>query len=203
MAATSRKIQLRWHTVTTIVTRTATVVRRSGRPKAGATPAACGVHGRVDRRPRRRRGDPTGRSTFILVSSRTRLGARTALERCERPEVNEHGFHWMKDALHLDAFYVQKPARVAGLGYLLVLALQWVRFMRALVRHALQGTSPLDLAYHKGTTERQSPAGLSWAALGRPPTGRRRRVVWFRHVARVCPALEVPYTARFAGDPAG
>ena len=72
------------------------------------------------------------------------MDARTALEHYKRQDVNEHGFRWMKDPIHLDAFYVHKPARVAGVGYLLLLALQWVRFMRTLVRHALEGTPPLD-----------------------------------------------------------
>ena len=44
----------------------------------------------------------------------------------------------MKDDPHLDAFYAQKPDRVAGIGMLLVLGLQ-------LVRSGLKDQEPLVL----------------------------------------------------------
>ena len=51
----------------------------------------------------------------------------------------------VKDDPHLDAVYVQKPDRVTGIGMLLVLGLQLVRWMRTLVRSALKGEDPLVL----------------------------------------------------------
>jgi len=64
---------------------------------------------------------------------------------------NEQGFRWKKSPIHLGAFWLEKPARVAGLGYLLLLALQFARFMRALVRDELKDQPPLALPHRKVT----------------------------------------------------
>ena len=55
------------------------------------------------------------------------------------------GFRWAKSPWHLQAFYLQNPQRVAGLGCLLVLAGQFVRWMRRMVREALRDQPPLAL----------------------------------------------------------
>ena len=47
------------------------------------------------------------------------------------------------------AFWLEKPSRVVRLGYLQVLALQFARFMRAVVRAALEDQPPLQLPYRR------------------------------------------------------
>lgn len=78
------------------------------------------------------------RSAFVLVTDDRQFDERELLEAYKKQDHNEHGFRWMKQDVHLDAFYVQKPDRVAGLGMLLVLGLQLVRWMRSLVRSFLK-----------------------------------------------------------------
>ena len=73
------------------------------------------------------------------------MDARQLIEAYKGQDHAEHGFRWMKDDPHLDAFYVQKPDRVAGIGMLLILGLQLVRWMRSLVRSALKNQPPLVL----------------------------------------------------------
>jgi len=91
------------------------------------------------------------RATWILLTSRMTLDAQTALDDYKGQHHNEHGFRWTKSPIHLGAFWLEKPERVAGLGYLLLLALQFARFMRAVVRAALQDPPPLELPYRRVT----------------------------------------------------
>lgn len=51
----------------------------------------------------------------------------------------------MKAPVHLTAFFLEKPERVVGLGYVLLLALPFARFRRAVVRHAMVDQPPVDL----------------------------------------------------------
>ncbi|MCY0881548.1 MAG: transposase [Firmicutes bacterium] len=77
------------------------------------------------------------RATFVLISNKQDFTPRTALQAYKRQDQDEHGFRWMKEPIHLTAFFLEKPERIVGLGYLLHLALQFSRFMRAMVRSCL------------------------------------------------------------------
>jgi hypothetical protein len=57
----------------------------------------------------------------------------------------EQAFRWAKQPWHGDACYLQNPERVAGLGFLLLLALQCVRAMRPLARAAFRDQPPWAL----------------------------------------------------------
>lgn len=50
-----------------------------------------------------------------------------------------------KSPIHLPEFFLEKPERAVGLGYVLLLALQFARFMRAVVRDAMVNQPPLAL----------------------------------------------------------
>ncbi len=108
----------------------------------------------------------------------------------------------------MDAFFVQKPARVAGVGYLLLLALQFVRFMRAMVREALKDEPPL--AFPHRTVKNPSDEVILDAL--RPLWIIREddaKGVWYRWgtvpapVRRILDALGVPVTRKFVWDPSG
>ncbi len=108
----------------------------------------------------------------------------------------------------MDAFFVQKPARVAGVGYLLLLALQFVRFMRTMVREALKDQPPL--AFPHRTVKNPSDEVILdalrplWIIREDDETG-----VWYRWgaipdpVRRILDALRVPVTRKFVWDPSG
>ncbi len=68
---------------------------------------------------------------------------------CDRPV--EQGFRWTKSPIQLGVFWLEKPARVTGLGYLLLLALQFARFMRAMVGAELKDQPALELPHRKVT----------------------------------------------------
>jgi len=142
-----------WLTVTTTVVPQEVPVKHRGRPKAGAL-----IETRTEYTVEFQATDPTPeviqvererRATFILLTSNFSLDARTALQEYKGQDCNEHGFRWTKSPIHLGAFWLEKPARVAGLGYLLLLALQFARFMRAVVRAELKDQPPLELPYRK------------------------------------------------------
>ena len=212
VAAVLRRVQPQWHAVTPVITAITTPVRRRGRPKKEAVPATMVRYraawtvtppsdGAVQQERERR-------STFVLVSSQLTLNARTALQEYKHQDHNEHGFRWTKDPIHLDAFFVQKPARVAGVGYLLLLALQFVRFMRAMVREALKDKPPL--AFPHRTVKNPSDEVILdalrplWIIREDDETG-----VWYRWgavpapVRRILDALGVPVTRKFVWDPSG
>ncbi len=85
----------------------------------------------------------------IFQGSNLALDARTALQEYKGQDQNEHGFRWTKSPIHLGAFWLEKPECVVGLGYVLLLALQIARFMRAVVRAELKDQPPLELPYRK------------------------------------------------------
>jgi transposase len=85
------------------------------------------------------------RSTFILLTSKRTLDARTALQESKAQDHNEQGFRWTKSPIHLGAFWLEKSERVTGLGYALLLALPFARFFRVVVRTALEDQPPLNL----------------------------------------------------------
>ena len=142
-------LHCKWHVPTFAVREETVVKRRPGRPKKDAPPLT-----RQEFRvrltipqpdPEKLQAERRRRSTFVLVTDAYHMDARQLLEAYKGQDHAEHGFRWMKDDPHLDAFYVQKPDRVAGIGFLLILGLQFVRWMRSLVRTALQDQEPLVL----------------------------------------------------------
>ncbi len=142
-------LRCKWHAPTFTVHEETVIKRRPGRPKKDAPPPT-----RQEFRvqlaipqpnPGQLKAERQRRSTFVLVTDDYHLDARQLLEAYKGQDHAEHAFRWMKDDPHLDAFYVQKPDRVAGIGMLLVLGLQLVRWMRSLVRSALKDQEPLVL----------------------------------------------------------
>jgi len=124
-------------------------VKRRGRPKARAL-----VETRTEYTVEFQATEPASeriqaererRSIFILLTGNLALNARNT----KGQDQNAHGVRWMKSPIHLGAFWLEKPARVAGLGYLLLLALQFARFMRANCRAELKDQPPLELPYRK------------------------------------------------------
>ncbi len=139
-------------------------MKRRGRPKVGVPmqmrmeyPVTLPI---TDSKPEAIQAERARRSTFILLTSDMTLDAKTALQQYKGQDPNEHGFRWTKSPVHLNAFWLKQPARVAGLGYLLLLALQFARFMRALVRSELEDQPPLELPYR--TVKRPSETVMSF-----------------------------------------
>lgn len=142
-----------WHTARPAITSRRVQVRHRGRPKAGTsadtemvyvvTLEVTGPSLEVVQAERQRR------ATWILLTDRMTLDARAALDDYKGQQHNEHGFRWTKSPIHLGAFWVEKPERVAGLGYLLLLALQFARFMRAVVRAVFHDQPPLALPHRR------------------------------------------------------
>ena len=56
------------------------------------------------------------RSTFIWLTSKQTLDAKAALEQYKNQAHHKQGFRWTKSPIHLGAFWLEKPSRVAGLG---------------------------------------------------------------------------------------
>ncbi len=144
-----------WHTAIPEIAERTVQVRRRGRPPGGTSPDATVVYmvtvGVTGPSTEVVQAERQRRATWILLSSRMALDPRTALDDYKGQQHNEHGFRWTKSPIHLGAFWLEKPERVAGLGYLLLLALQFARFMRAVVRAALQDQPPLELPHRRVT----------------------------------------------------
>ncbi len=156
-------------------------MKHRGRPKAGALPETR-IEYRVSLQvcapePEQIQAERERRSTFILLTSDMTLDAKTRIQQYKGQDQNEHGFRWTKSPVHLSAFWLKKTTRVTGLGYLLLLALQFARFMRALVRSELEDQPPLELphrtvkrpsetvileALHDLDTQRQSDDSFWW-----------------------------------------
>ncbi len=201
-----------WYTVTPIIGGQDVPVKRRGRPKAGVPiethreyPVTFQV---TDPTPEAIQAERERRSTFILLTSNRTLDAKTALQEYKGQDQNEHGFRWTKSPIHLGAFWLEKPARVAGLGYLLLLALQFARFMRALVRAALQDQPPLELPHRR--VKRPSETVILDAL--RDLDIRRQSnesLLWYQWTAvlpyqrRLLDALGVPIDRGFIWDPSG
>jgi len=143
----------RWLTVSTTVVPQEALVKHRGRPKAGApieTRTEYTITFQVtEPLPEAIQAERERRSSFVLATSNLALDAKTALQEYKGQDQNEHGFRWTKSPIHLGAFWLEKPERVAGLGYVLLLALQFARFMRAIVRAELKDQPPLELPYRK------------------------------------------------------
>ena len=215
-AASDRQVQaahIRWHSVTPRIETRVVPVRTRGRQKAGIEPATiteytvqwhwtvptadCVQHERERR------------STFVLITSDMTLDAETALRAYKAQDQDEQGFRWMKSPIHLTAFFLEKPARVTGLGYVLLLALQFARFMRAVVRQAMVDQPPLELPDHRTITRPSDTVILD--AL-RTLWVERRTVgdtVWYQwthvkpHVWRILEMLQIPIQHGFQWDPSG
>ena len=146
---------LRWHQVTPIIVEQEVPVKRRGRPKAGVPPATrteYTVTLRVTNPvPEAIQAERERRSTFVLLTSNLTYDAQQALQEYRGQGQNEQGFRWTKSPIHLGAFWLEKPARVTGLGYLLLLALQFARFMRAMVGAELKDQPALELPHRKVT----------------------------------------------------
>lgn len=201
-----------WHTARPEVAERMVPVRRRGRPQAGSPPNTERVYVvtlRVtDSDPAVLQIERQRRSTWILLTSQMALDAKTALEDYKGQQHNEHGFRWTKSPIHLGAFWLEKPARVAGLGYLLLLALQFARFMRALVRATFNDQPPLELPHRRvtrpsetvilevlqGLDMRHASDGAQW---------------WYQFTAvlpyqrRILEALDLPIDHGFVWDESG
>ena len=201
-----------WLTVTTTVVPQEVPVKHRGRPKAGAL-----IETRTEYTIEFQATEPTPeviqaererRSTFILLTSNLALDARPALQEYKGPDQNEHGFRWTKSPIHLGAFWLEKPARVAGLGYLLLLAIQFARFMRAVVRAELKDQPPLELpdrkvkrpsetvileAFRDLDLRRQSDDTLTWYQW----------TVMLPYQRRLLEALGIPIDRGLVWDPSG
>jgi hypothetical protein len=95
---------------------------------------------------------------------------------------------------------------VAGLGFLLLLALQFSRFMRAMVRHALMDQPALEIPHRK--VQQPSDAVILdalralWVLRKEDGTD-----TWFQwgqvpaYTRRILDALQIPVNRRFVWDP--
>ena len=115
----------------------------------------------------------------------------------------EQAFRWAKQPWHGDAFYLQNPEWVAGLGFLLLLALQFVRAMRQLARAAFPDQPPWVLPDGR---EIAAPADAVILQELRPLWLRRRGTAahpWYQgghvapHLQQLLEALPLPLYVRF------
>ncbi len=95
---------------------------------------------------------------------------------------------------------------MAGLGFLLLLALQFSRFMRAMVRHALMDQPALEIPHRK--VQQPSDAVILdalralWVLRKEDGTD-----TWFQwgqvpaYTRRILDALQIPVNRRFVWDP--
>jgi transposase len=208
-----RTAKIRWHEVTPTIVEQVVIRRPRGRQKAGVEPTRI-THYTVqwhwtaptaDRIQQARERQ----STFILMTSDRTCDAVTALREYKAQDQDEHGFRWMKAPVHLAAFFLEKPERVVGLGYVLLLALQFARFMRAIVRDAMVSQPPLDLPDGRkiaNPSERVILDALRTLWVERRAAG---DVEWYQwthvkpHVWRILETLRVPIEHRFQWDDSG
>ena len=197
----------RWHAVTPAVAAETVIHRGRGRPRRDTPPPT--------RRQYRLRWswaapDPTAvqaerqrRSTFVLVTDDPARSARELVAAYKGQTHAEQAFRWAKQPWHCDAFYLHNPDRVAGLGFLLLLALQFVRAMRQLAREAFQDQPPWALPDGRKIT---APADELILQELRPLWLRRRGTPvhpWYQwghvapHLQRLLEALQLPLYVRF------
>ena len=215
-AAAQRSLQSvhgHWYTVVPTATAHEVPVKRRGRPKAGEPRESHTVYtvawDATAPGPEQIQAERERRSTFILLTSKLALDARTALQEYKAQDHNEHGFRWTKSPIHLGAFWLEKPERVAGLGYALLLALQFARFLRALVRTELHDEPPLELPH--GRRVQQPSDAVILDALSDLDMQKYvdAQASWYQWSAvlpyqrRILEALDVPIDRRFVWDPSG
>ncbi len=208
-----QSLSVHWYTVAPTVASQEVPVKHRGRPKAGAPVASHRVYAvaldMTAPKPEQIQAERERRSTFILLTSKMTLDARTALQEYKAQDHNEQGFRWTKSPLHLGAFWLEKPQRVTGLGYALLLALQFARFMRALVRAALGDQPPLVLPEQRRVQKPSETVILD--ALGRLDIKRKwdGTTPWYQWSAvlpyqrRILEALDIPIDRGFVWDPSG
>ena len=205
--------KIRWHTVTPTIRARTVPVRSRGRQKAGTEPQTVTQYTvewhwtpPTDEQLTKERHR---RSTFILITSDQTADAGDTLRTYKAHDQNEHGFRFMKSPIHLTAFFLEKPERVVGLGYALLLALQFARFMRAVVRTAMVNQAPLELPDGRRIARPSETVILD--ALRTLWVERRIEgdVEWYpwthvkSHVRRILEMLKVPIEHRFQWDPSG
>ena len=180
----------RWHAVTPTVV-AETVIRRSrGRPHRDAPPPTTlqyRPHGSwTAPDPAAVQAERQRRGTLVLVTDDRERSARDLVPAYKGQTHAEQAFRWAKQPWHGDAFYLQNPERVAGLGFLLLLALPFVRAMRQLARAAFRDQPPWALP--DGRRLRRPPtrsfsrncARCGCAAVARRPTPGTRGAMWRR-----------------------
>ncbi len=208
-----RTAKIQWHDITPTMTEQVVLRRPRGRQKAGGEPTPITLYTvqwhwtapDADRIQQARERQ----STFILTTSDQTSDAATALRAYKAQDQDEHGFRWMKSPIHLTAFFLEKPERVVGLGYVLLLALQFARFMRAAVRQAMADQPPLALPDGRkisNPSERVILDALRTLWVERREVG---DVEWYQwthvkpHVWRILEMLRVPIEHRFQWDESG
>ena len=202
-----RLAPIRWHAVTPTITEQVVVRRPRGRQKAGVEPTSITQYTvewhwtapSAERIQQARERE----SSFILVTSDRTCDAATALREYKAQDQNEHGFRWMKAPVHLTAFFLEKPERVVGLGYVLLLALQFARFMRAVVRHAMVDQPPVDLPDGRHIAQPSERVILDTLRTLWIEQRSHGSITWYQwthvqpHARRILDMLQVPIEHRF------
>lgn len=197
----------RWHAVTPTIGAETVVRRGRGRPRRD-TPAPTTLQYRLRWSwaapdPAAVRAERQRRSAFVLVTDDPARSARELVAAYKGQTHAEQAFRWAKHPWHCDAFYLQNPDRVAGLGFLLLLALQFVRAMRQLAREAFQDQPPWALPDGRKIA---APADAVILQELRPLWLRRRGPAahpWYQwghvapHLQRLLEALQLPLYVRF------
>lgn len=205
--------KIQWHDITPTITEQVVLQRPRGRQKTGVEPTRITQytvqwHWTVPTADRIQQARER-QSTFILITSDQTSDAASALRAYKAQDQDEHGFRWMKSPIHLTAFFLEKPERVVGLGFVLLLALQFARFMRAVVRQAMVDQPPLALPDGRkisNPSERVILDALRTLWVERREVG---DVEWYQwthvkpHVWRILEMLRVPIEHRFQWDASG
>lgn len=115
---------------------------RPGRPPKGAAPAVTTVY-RVrpsvgPRNPERVQTELERRSAFVLITNlpREAFPADRLLQEYKAQVSIEHRFHFLKDPMFVDAFFLKKPQRIEALGYVLLMACLIFSLLERRVRRA-------------------------------------------------------------------
>lgn len=146
-AAAVTAVGPRWYQVTATVAAETVTRRRRGRPRKDAvpeTPTRYRVRWTMaDPDPAAVQTERQRRSPFVLVTDDPHRSAREGVAAYKGQDQAEHALRGAKSPWPLQAFSRQNPQRIAGLGFLLLWALPFVRWMRRLVRAALPDQPPL------------------------------------------------------------
>jgi hypothetical protein len=202
----------RWLTVSTTVVPQEALVNHRGPPKEGAlieTPPEYTIQFQVtEPLPEVIQAERKRRSRFVLGTSNLAFDAKTALQEDKGQDQNEHGFRWTKSSIHLGAFWLEKPERVASLGYVLWLALPFARFMRAVVRAELKDQPPLELPYRKvkrpsETVMLEAFRDLDLRRQSHETSTWHQRIAVLPYQRRLLEALDLPIDRGLVGEPPG